>query len=253
MGKRDLTTASMVAISNAWTDPERERPLFAKYKRLAPWLEDVEAAHARLHEAQTSTKAAPPELIAINERAALLDAIHDRKVQGLHELLSALAKLSEDANQASEFITLRDELLPSGRAIVNRSYLDQAGEASFIDSRLSKRSKELLRDVTVDCIPLGKHVEDWKRSAAELGEVEAVRVRMAKEAKEVSIASLGKARNEWIAAVNAVVFAVDREKGMTVEDRRRLLEPLETALAKAARKKAAAAAKGGEEGGDATE
>jgi len=73
----------------------------------------------------------------------------------------------------------------------------------------------------------------------ELGEVEVQRTQLAKEDKTQSVASLGKARLSWIGAVNSVLYVVERETGFTDADRHRLLEPLETALAKAEAKKKA--------------
>lgn len=240
MGLRDLTTASMATLSAAWLDPERERPLLAKYKRIAPWIEDIESAHAVLHEVQSNTSAAPEALALLNERAIALDAVHDRKARGLHAALSGFADLSDDPNESAELITLRDELLPSGRSIVNRSYLDQAGEASFVDSRLSLQSKARLQTTLAVGFPLATHVEAWKAAAFELGQVEAERVRLVKESKQATLVSLSKARNTWIAATNALLYAIKGEKGMEEADRRRILEPMETALAKAAVKKVAA-------------
>lgn len=232
MRLRDLTTASMVALSAAWLDPERERPILAKYKRIAPWVEDIEAAHAGLHEVQSNTNAAPPDLATLNDRAFALDAIHDRKARGLHQALTAFADLSDNPNESAAFIALRDELLPSGRSIVNRSYLDQAGEASFIDGRLSPQSKALLQTTIACGAPLAKHVDAWKAAAFELGQAEAERVRLAKEIKQAAVVSLGKARNAWIAATKALLYTLEAEKGMSEADRRALLEPLETALGK---------------------
>lgn len=237
MGLRDLTTASMVTITGALVDPERERPIFAKYPRLLPWLEDIEAAHKGLYE--IVTRAPSPELSAMNERATFLDAEHDRKASGLFDLLTGLARVSDDDAEAARVIELRTQLFPSGRSIVNRTYLDQAGEASLIDSRLSETSRKLLDELVVHGLPLAKHVQAWQKAAAELGQIEGERVRLAKDEKSQSLTTIGKARNAWVAAINALLYVIERDKSLTEADRRRLLEPLETALAKAAAKKRA--------------
>lgn len=239
MGLRDLTTASMVSITQAWVDPERERPIFARYPRLFPWLGDVESAHSGLHDVHDSMCRTSPALTQLNERAAFLDAEHDRKVRGLYDVLTGLASLTDDPEEAERFLTLRRELFPTGRSLVLRSYLDQAGEASLTESRLCDGSREILRCVVVNGTPLVKHVEDWLRAARELGEVEVERTHRAQEEKARSVASLGKARQAWIAAVKNVIYVVEREPGFTDDDRRRLLGPLETALAKAEAKKKA--------------
>lgn len=239
MALRDLSTASMVSITQAWVDPERERPVFARYPRLSPWIADIETAHSGLHEVQETICKTSPELAELNERAAFLDAEHDRKVRGLYDVLTGLASLTDSPGEAERFLTLRSELFPSGRSIVRRSYLDQAGEASLTESRLCDGSRELLRGIVVNGTPLVKHVEDWLRAARELGEVEAARTQRAQEEKARSMVSLGKARQAWIDAVKSVLYVVEREPSFTDEDRRRLLGQLEAALAKAEAKKRA--------------
>lgn len=245
MGLRDLTTASMVTISGAWLDAERARPVFGRYARLAPWLEDVEVAHRGLYDAQTGGRTVSPELATLNERAAALDALHDHIARGLHAVLTGLAELSCDRPaEASRFLGARNELFPSGLAIVNRSYLDEAGEASLRDARLSPSSQHLLRDVVVHAVSLEQHLSAWRAAADELGKVEADRAKRAKDENAQSIASLGKARLAWIGATNALLYVLDREKALTPEDRRQLLEPLESALAKGKKGPAAKSASG---------
>lgn len=241
MGMRDLTTASMVTVTGALLDPERERPIFAKYPRLLPWLSDIEAAHEGLHEVQTLAPKVSPALSTLNERAASLDAEHDRLARGIFDTLSGLISLTEDTERASLLLRARDELFPKGLSIVNRTFLDEAGEAQLLDSRLSDGSRKLLCELPIEGVTLNQYVLFWQKAGLTLGEVEAERVRLAKDEKAQSIASLGRARLAWVSAMNALVFVIEREKELTQDDRRRLLEPLETALAKASAKKKAGA------------
>lgn len=239
MGLRDLTTASMVTVTAALIDPERERSIIEKYPRLLPWLEDIEAAHRGLYE--TQTRAPSPELAAMNEQATALDAEHDRRARGLYAVIEGLVELSDDADEASRLGELHEQLFPAGRSITKRTYLDQAGEAQLLESRLSERSRRLLGEVMVHGIALGKHVHAWQKTAIELGQLEADRVRLAKDEKAQVLTTLGKARSAWVSAMNSLLFVLDREKTLTDQDRRRLLEPLETALSKIAAKKKARA------------
>lgn len=237
MGLRDLTTASMVEITAAWIDPHQERSIIEKYPRLLPWVQDIAGAHGTLYDIHTRAPSAT--LAALNERATALDAEHDRRARGLHSVIEGLIDLSDDPDEAAQLRELHEQLFPAGRSITKRSYLDQAGEARLLDSRLSDGSRRLLDTVVVHGKPLRKHVEAWKEAALELGRVEAERARLAKDEKEQELTTLGKARNAWIAAMNAFLFVLDREPTLTPDDRRRLLEPLETALAKAEAKKKA--------------
>src|SRR5690606_23454437 len=143
------------------------------------------------------------------------------------------------------------ELFPQGRAITRRSYLDQAGEASRIEARLSVRSQQLLQCNRFNDRPLIDYVREWQEAGLALGEAEQERILLAKE--DPSKPSVGKVRNAWISAVNAILAMLNREPDLSEADRRRILEPLETALAKAeAKKRAKTVVEAKEEGADET-
>ena len=57
MALKDLSTAAMVTISYAWLDPRAERPLLESARRVAPLLEDLDAAHAGLLKYQKAERA----------------------------------------------------------------------------------------------------------------------------------------------------------------------------------------------------
>lgn len=233
-----LTTASMIMVTEAWGDPARERPVIAKYPRLLPWLDDIDKAHRALHEAQAASDI-QPELKRLTEKATALDAEHDRLARGIHQTITGMAELTFDNEQSAALLQLRDELFPSGRSIINRSYLDQAGEASLMESRLSLPSRHLLAHVPVLSSHLGEYVHAWKEVAIELGDVERERIHLTRDQKDESATSIGKARKLWVNAVSAFRYVLDRERELSAADRRRILEPLDTALAKATAKRRA--------------
>lgn len=235
MAPRDLSSETMTIISRDLLDPEKERPLLVRLSRVAPLLVDLEEAHRDLVEFQNPAGRFSPEMIALNEKAAVLDARHDRKARGIHDFLGSVADLTDDEERSATLLSLRSELFPHGKLITNRSFTDQAGEAERIESRLSERSKRLLRELTIGTVSLEKFVDQWRTAAIELGEVEKQRILLAKEGTP-SLSS-GKVRNAWISAMNAILAMLDREKGLSPADRLRILGPFEKALAKAAQKK----------------
>lgn len=238
---KDLSSSTMTVISRDWLDPAKERPILLGLSRVAPLLADLEDAHRDLLEFQNPPVKISPEMAALNERAIVLDALHDRKARGIHDLLGSVAELTDDADDATTILAARDELFPQGKSITKRSYIDQAGEAARSEKRLSERSRRLLQHLTIRNITLEKYVNEWRTTAVQLGDVEKQRILLAKETQATPQLSVGKARNAWISAVNAILSMLDREKGLSDADRRRLLEPLETALARAAAKKRAEA------------
>src|SRR5690606_501781 len=99
--------------------------------------------------------------------------------------------------------------------------------------------------------PLMLYVSAWQAAGRELGEVETERRILAKEPPDRP--TLREVRNAWIAAVKAIVTMLDWEKDLSEADRRRILEPLESELAKAeARKRAKSVVETKEEGSEET-
>lgn len=243
MSYRDLSNASMTIVTNDWLNPDKERPLLLGLTRVAPLLGDLEDAHRDLLDFQNYATRLSPEMIGLNEKAAALDARHDRQARGIHDLLASLAELADDPNDAALLLTVKSEIFPQGKLITNRSYLDQAGEAELVEKRLSERSKKLLEVLVVCELSLETYVSEWRKTARALGEVEKERLLLAQANKAAPQLSIGKVRIAWIRAVKDIVAMLARETELSEADRRRILEPLETALAKAAKRKAASTAK----------
>lgn len=235
MALKDLTTETMTVISRDWLDPAKERSILARLARVSPLLVDLAIAHHDLLENQQPSPKVSPEMVALNQKVLELDARHDRLARSLHNILEGLVELTDDPDESASWRAVQDELFPQGKSITKRSYIDQAGEATRVEGRLSERSQRLLEEHTVGGVPLMHHVRRWQMAGIELGEAEKQRILLAKESPQTL--SVGKVRNAWISAVNAILAMLDREKGLSEAERRRVLEPLETALAKAEARK----------------
>jgi hypothetical protein len=239
MGLRDLSSAKMVAISGAWLDPSKERPLLERLSRVRPLLPDLDEAHHGLQVFQQRAPTGGEKARPMVPTTTRLDAQHDRLARGVHGLCGALAMLTEDPAESEAFLTLQRQLMPQGLSITRGTYLEEAGQAELVNERLSPASNALLESTQVRGRSLREYVDSWRTTAKALGTAEADKTRLA---AEPSTGSRGFARNAWTTAVNALLHMLEREKTLTADERRQLLEPLETALAKAATAKARAAA-----------
>lgn len=239
MSLRDLSTPTMVTIVAAWIDPARERRLLETLQRTAFLLPTLAEAHQML----VSTQATVPEgesseLPAVQQEQAELDSEHDRKVRGIYGALTAFAELVDNPDKAAQYLGLRDKLFPEGLAVVNWSYVDEAGEADLVEGRLSHADRVLLKYLPY---PGGKLWDAHERrlaSARRLGELERKKQELmrARETREGRLGPIDviKARNAWIRAVRAFLGVLELEKNIAPEMRRRILGPLEDAVRKAA-------------------
>lgn len=235
MALKDLTSETMTVISRDWLDPAKERPILARLSRVAPLIVDLEIAHHDLITHQQPAPKVTPELAALNQKASELDARHDRLARGVYAIVEGLVELRGDTDEGDVWRTVQAELFPQGKSITRRSYIDQAGEATRIDGRLSERSRRLLEELMLGRTPLMAYVRQWQEAGIELGRVEKERILLAKE--EPATPTVAKVRNAWIRAVNAILAMLDLEQGLSEADRRRVIEPLESALAKAEARK----------------
>jgi len=235
MGFTDLSNQAMTVISGIWLDPTKVRPILVRLSRVAPLIADLEDAHTNLLTHQQPAPRVSPEMAVLNEKVAALDARHDRLARGLYDLLSGIAALTDDADEADAWRDVQRELFPEGKSITLRSYIDQAGEAARVEQRLSERTRRMLETFPPGDHALIHHVRRWLAAGKELGEVETERRVLAKESPGTP--TLREVRNGWINTVKTIVGLLDRETSLSESERRRVLEPLESELAKAEAKK----------------
>jgi hypothetical protein len=198
MALKDLTIATMITITAAWIDPSRERGILTKLARVQPLIDDVEAAHEAILSVGKGMGTAAAGAASLAKRAADLDARHDQLARGIYSALTGLADLADDDGAA--LLTVRDELMPAGLAIVGRSYIDEAGKAELVERRLSPASRKLLKETLLGGKSLAKYVSAWIATARELGIVERERITHQSQTNEKPSAAGDalKARYEWI-------------------------------------------------------
>lgn len=245
MSLLDLPTAAMITIGGAWLDAERERPLIECLSLAGPLLGKIKDVHNGLIQFQNVGKQEHPEVRALIAKTTELDADHDRLARGIHSIVSGLVEISSPET-AESYRALQQQLFPTGLAIVQQSYLVQAGDADLRDGRLKPESCKLL-EATVVNMPGGSRtlsslVEEWNRAARQLGEAEGKKAQLKRES--VNDSSRGPARKDWARIISHFIATLAHEDGLSAKDRARIVEPLESALAKAALLRARAKKKG---------
>jgi hypothetical protein len=240
MALKDLSVQTMVTISSAWLDPERDRPLLEALPRVTALVPDIEKAHAGLVTTQKQDSTATAQLTALQEKEAEVDLLHDRKAHGTHHVLTGFAELADDSDDAAEFLALRDRLMPEGLRVTTRSYTDQAGEVELVEGRLLPSDKALLKQLPTPKGDLRKAVDGWFKAGRQLGQLEAERRELQRkiDAGEGGGATAGdvlRARNGWIRVVRGVLAMLDLEK---IEDDtlEKIVGPLRQAEQKAERR-----------------
>lgn len=206
MAIRIFTTQLMVLFSGRWLDPEGERPILERYPLTSALLPRLAQTHAKLIAFQRATFETQGAIAKLQERQAELDALHDRKMRGVFNMLTALAELSDKPNLAAHYLDLRDKLLPEGLRAVTRSYLEEAGEAVLLQGRLDAPSIQALTAIPTPDGHLYQYVEAWMLAATEIGKLERERLELTKKAPpdDTTPADVVRARNEWIRIVHAI-------------------------------------------------
>lgn len=199
-----MTTPEMVQISAPLvTEGNAARDAILNVPELAGLIPRLEAAHNALHDTQPGPD--DPRLAALQEKEAGVDLRHDTIIRGSHMFLTALALLSPDTDTAATFERLRDFLLPAGLDTTQKTYREEAGAASLLETRLAgdPAARKQLKDIPVLRQNLGHFVEGWMKEAARLGELE--NERAAITGTPGTGARVVAARHQWIRTMNALI------------------------------------------------
>lgn len=228
----------MIAISAAWLDPARERPLFEDHALLAPLLPRLQEVHGQLVSFEQRKAAAPIQANIRDLTTALveLDATHDRLARGIYGLLTSLAELSEDTSSRAVLLDVRDDLLPAGLREVQRTYLEQSGNLRRVREHVLTARRDVLRTIPLPAgDTLADAVEAWADTGLQFESLDARRRELQRDRDEVVPAIPHvEVRHAWGRLANAVIAAADLE-GLPRAALARLLGPLQDAEGKADR------------------
>jgi hypothetical protein len=247
MALKNLSTETMLALSSSWLDAQRARPTLSAHPRTAPYLADLEEAHAALLAANTSPvdQGSTSELATLSAEAAAVDQLHDRKVRGLYAFLTALSELANERLDAERYLDARNVLFPEGTSINRRTYLDEAGNAETVSQRLAglPAVQELLNTTPLaKDRNLGHEVAAWLEAGLTLGKLETRRAELLHERDATAGGSrrgeLFRARNRWGRVASAMLAALELDEQTSDAIDRNFLRPLLEAEAKADRRAA---------------
>lgn len=213
MALRNLSNEAMLALSAAWTDPQRERPAL-EASVAAPLLPKLEEAHEGL--VATALPAvvgeSERELAELQTKEAELDRAHDRKVRGTYYMLTALSELADDPDEAESRLALRDALAPAGLAATQRTYLEEAGDVEVLPQRLDDKQRAELGQISSSKgRTLADEVDAWMSSARTLGELEGKRAELVAKRSSATVgrsSSVVSARNQWTRVVNTIAQTI---------------------------------------------
>ena len=254
MAMRYIRPETMIMISNQWLTELRS--LLEAIPLTVPLVPLIERIHAELMAKQSLRSALDAQLAVLQERMTLLDLLHDRKMRGTYLILSGLAEAANDPAQAALLLTLRDHLFPEGLLAVNRSYVDQAGDAHRLPARLSPAQEQLLAALVTPDGTLDQYVEQWRTAAVELAQLEGERATLLEQrARGEGATTPEQAREatlQWMRVAQTLENSLLLDPTATDDARARILAPLQRAELQARRRRNRAGAPDAEQpaGGD---
>ncbi|MDC3959319.1 hypothetical protein [Polyangium jinanense] len=210
---KDISTARMVRITEAWLDPARDRPTIEALPSGPTLIGKIEAAHAGLLSTQKKDLSTSKELATLSDKQAVADKRHDRKIRASWFVLTGFAEAADDPKDAEAILAARDELLPNGLSATKESYHDEAGAVELTDARISEKTRALLKKLPVPGGKLWNVAEAWFEAGRELGQLEDQ-----KEKLTIAVGATGpskmdalKARNFWIKVARHVETTLELE------------------------------------------
>lgn len=253
---KDMSTGRMIRISEAWLDPERDRPKLEALLSGESLLPKIEAAHAGLLATQKKDVNTSKELAAISEAQAKRDGRHDRKIRASWFVLTGFAEATDDPEEAAAILAVRDDLLPKGTSITKDRYADEAGTVETTDARISDATRAMLKKLPVPGGKLWGVVEAWFEEGREIGRLEDQREKLesggTSAGNGATRADALKARNHWIKVVRHVETAVDLDEASD-EVAAAILGPIRAVERETARRNAAGKAESAQPGAPAAD
>lgn len=238
MGLKNLSTETMLSLSAAWTDPQKERPVIQSVSLLAALLPSLDAAHAALLAVRKSSGTLDETLKRLSDDAERIDNRHDRKVRGSYWLLSALAELAETPADSERLLDLRDRIIPRGPATTGMTYVDEAGNVEALKEMLDEQTHvELRRIHTLGGRALDDEIKDLVQAGEALGKLENQRGVLERERDGAPTVqgTAAQARNQWIRATRAFITNAELVSELDEGTLDRIVGPLYAAEAQADR------------------
>lgn len=221
---KHLNLDEMIGLTSPWVSDAKQRALFLSIPEIAGLHPQLVALHHQLGDAQPVDPPRSPAMKRLLERATKLDDVHDALVRASAsaietDRLEALARKPPDLRRAEQAAAASTKLFPSGLAIVNASFVAEAGNAERAGKLLAREPElaEYLDEIPVrDGTALGL-VERWIAAGKQLARLERERAELA--AREASrprdSSALTRLRFEWIRLVGLVLGNLEASRADT--------------------------------------
>jgi hypothetical protein len=216
-----LSDAQLSELSNAWLFDADLRAAIERYALLKAMLPELQEAHDALIGLDA------PGAKEARYKGELLDAdvAHDRASRGALEVLTGVLTLTGDAKLGA-LITF---LYPTGAAINAKTYMDEAGEGTRINAKLSAEQKKLLGAIQLhDKSSLLDHVNARIAQARRMGDLLDARANEgASAAPVVQEETRRGVRSRWMVVARAMLQNMGVAK-VSADDARLLTAKLTT-------------------------
>jgi hypothetical protein len=134
------------------------------------------ARRSSIDEIASQPTVSPERVTVIQAEKRHLDVRHDDVLRGCYLLPEALAFLTKNRALAAKLTNLQKVLLPEGLLATQKSYREEAGQATLLKSRLSNEDIALLKQIKTADGTLWDAIKEWEQLARKLGRrVEAYR------------------------------------------------------------------------------
>jgi hypothetical protein len=208
MALKRLYTGEMVSLSGPLTTAgHADRQILADIPATAALLPELDSAHGSLLSTQVKPEA-ETRLAVIIKAEKRLDVRHDDLIRGVSGLLTSLAYLTKDPELAARVLHVLSVLLPDGLDAVTRTYREESGQASLLESRLSPADVTLLKRIKILEGTAWDAIKEWMDVGAQLGTLEDERAGLP-ETSGPAPADVVTARNKWIRTINAMRSVLD--------------------------------------------
>lgn len=203
MTLRRFSIGEMASVTQPWAEPQNpERVLLESMPSAAGLVKFAEAAHSDVIASQTDPEA--------ERRGMLLDGLeannvrHDDLARSIYFYAQAPQYQYRGTPDERAFVDLQSVLFPEGLKIVQASYRDSAAHAEVRISQLTAPRIALLTSVPVhgggNLLDL---VNEWNRSAAEMGKLQNDRVTPVETAR--TRLRFTEVRDRWVRVVKNVL------------------------------------------------
>lgn len=203
MALRRLTTDEMVSSTTTWVTPGHPDRLALESApataALVPEMIESLDALGRTH----FNNSVSLQLGKLSRTQKKIDINHDDVLRGIWHYLSAAAYLASNESQRENLLRIRNLLLPEGLVATQKSYRQEAGQASLAAARLTAQDKRLLARIPTMSGTLLDAVNRWFELAASLGQLDRERTTLS-ESQTPAAGDALAARNRWIRVVQAI-------------------------------------------------